>query len=95
MAAGDWSSRDHRDLPRPCRADAVATPERLQQGLHDRLCATTRTPRRRRQGAPYASSVGGAQQAVTQEFEAFAVTLMRDMPVKRAGQILGESDSRM
>ncbi len=31
----------------------------------------------------------------TQEFEAFAVTLMREMPVKRAGQILGESDTRM
>jgi transposase len=31
----------------------------------------------------------------TREFEAFAVTLMREMPVKRAGQILGESDSRM
>jgi hypothetical protein len=31
----------------------------------------------------------------TQEFEAFAVTLMGDMLVKRAGQILGERDSRM
>ena len=31
----------------------------------------------------------------TQEFEALAVTLMREMAVKRAGQILCESDSRM
>jgi hypothetical protein len=28
-----------------------------------------------------------------QEFEAFALTLMREMLVKRAGQILGESDT--
>jgi transposase len=37
----------------------------------------------------------GRSKHFTQEFEAFAVTLMREMPVKRAGQILGESDTRM
>jgi transposase len=37
----------------------------------------------------------GRSKHFTQEFEAFAVTLMREMPVKRAGEILGESDSRM
>jgi transposase len=37
----------------------------------------------------------GRSKHFTLEFEAFAVTLMREMPVKRAGQILGESDSRM
>jgi transposase len=37
----------------------------------------------------------GRSKHFTQEFEAFAVTLMREMPVKGAGQILGESDSRM
>jgi hypothetical protein len=31
----------------------------------------------------------------TYEFEAFAVTLMREMLVNRAGHILCESDSRM
>jgi hypothetical protein len=31
----------------------------------------------------------------TQEFEAFAVTMMRDMPVRLAGQIFGESDTRI
>jgi hypothetical protein len=31
----------------------------------------------------------------TKEFEAFALTLMREMAVKCAGQILGESDSGM
>ena len=37
----------------------------------------------------------GRSKHFTQEFEAFALTLMREMPVKRAGQILGESDSRI
>jgi transposase len=37
----------------------------------------------------------GSCKHFTQESEAFAVTLMREMPVKRAGQILGESDTRM
>jgi hypothetical protein len=31
----------------------------------------------------------------SQEFEAFAVTLMQKMPVKRAGQTHGESEPRM
>lgn len=31
----------------------------------------------------------------TKEFEAFAVTLMREMPVKKAGEILGETDQRL
>jgi transposase len=31
----------------------------------------------------------------TREFEAFALTLMREMPVKKAGEILGETDQRM
>jgi transposase len=29
------------------------------------------------------------------EFEAFALTLMREMPVKKAGEILGETDQRL
>jgi hypothetical protein len=31
----------------------------------------------------------------TKEFEAFALTLMREMPVKKAGEILGETDQRL
>lgn len=31
----------------------------------------------------------------TQEFEAFALTLMREMPVKKAADILGETDTRL
>ena len=37
----------------------------------------------------------GRSKHFTQEFEAFALTLMREMPVKRAGEILRDSDSRM
>lgn len=37
----------------------------------------------------------GRSKHFTQEFEAFALTLMREMPVKRAGEILGETDQRM
>lgn len=31
----------------------------------------------------------------TRDFEAFALTLMREMPMKRAGDILGETDTRL
>ncbi len=37
----------------------------------------------------------GPNRHLTQEFEAFVLTLKREMPVKRAGQILGGKDSRM
>ncbi len=40
-------------------------------------------------------TVRGRSKDFTLEFEASAVTLMRGMPVKRVGQILGESDTRM
>ena len=36
----------------------------------------------------------GRSKQFTQEFEAFALTLMREMPVKRAREMLGKSDSR-
>jgi len=32
---------------------------------------------------------------LTQEFEAFVLTLMREMPVKKAGEILGETDQKL
>jgi transposase len=37
----------------------------------------------------------GSSKHFTQEFEGFALTLMREMPVKKAGQILGETDQRL
>jgi len=37
----------------------------------------------------------GRSKHFTKEFEAFALTLMREMPVKTAGEILGETDQRL
>lgn len=37
----------------------------------------------------------GRSRGLTQEFEAFALTLMRAMPVKKAGEILGETDQKL
>jgi transposase len=42
-----------------------------------------------------AGAVGGRGRALTQEFEAFALTLMREMPVRKAGEILGETDQKL
>ena len=36
----------------------------------------------------------GRSRGLTQEFEAFALTLMREMPVQKAGEILGETDQK-
>lgn len=37
----------------------------------------------------------GQSKHFTEEFEAFALTLMKEMPVKKAGEILGETDQRL
>lgn len=37
----------------------------------------------------------GRSKHFTQEFEAFALTLMREMPVKKVGEIMGETDQRL
>jgi transposase len=37
----------------------------------------------------------GRSRGLSQEFEAFALILMREMPVKRAGEILGETDHKL
>lgn len=37
----------------------------------------------------------GCSRGLTQEFEAFALTLMREMPVSKAGEILGETDQKL
>lgn len=37
----------------------------------------------------------GKSKHFTRDFEAFALTLMREMPVKKAGEILGETDKRL
>ena len=37
----------------------------------------------------------GAAKHFTKDFEAFALALMREMPMKRAGEIIGEDDTRL
>ena len=37
----------------------------------------------------------GRSKHFSKEFEAFALTLMREMPVKKAGEIIGETDQRL
>ena len=37
----------------------------------------------------------GRSRGLSQEFEAFALILMREMPVKKAGEILGETDHKL
>lgn len=37
----------------------------------------------------------GRSRGLTQEFEALALTLMREMPVSKAGEILGETDQKL
>jgi transposase len=37
----------------------------------------------------------GRSRGLTQEFEGFALTLMREMPVRKAGEILGETDHKL
>lgn len=37
----------------------------------------------------------GRSRGLTQEFEAFALILMREMPVNKAGEILGETDQKL
>src|SRR6266704_1412633 len=37
----------------------------------------------------------GRSKHFSKEFEAFALTLMREMPVKKAGEIMGETDQRL
>jgi transposase len=53
--------------------------------------------RRSRDGTVYRVSPPweGRSKHFSKEFEAFALTLMREMPVKKAGEILGETDQRL
>ena len=39
------------------------------------------------------SSLGSKCKGLSEEFEAFALTLMKEMPVKSVGRILNENDS--
>ncbi len=95
MAGGECARWNPGDLLRPRRADAVAPPECLQKGVCDRVRSAARA--RANDSTVYNVTPPWERRSkhITQEFEAFALTLMREMPVKRAGEILGDSDSRM
>jgi transposase len=60
------------------------------------VCALPRG-QRKQDGAVYRVTPPweGRSKHFTKEFEAFALTLAREMPVKKAGEILGETDQRM
>jgi len=60
------------------------------------VCALPRG-KRKNDGAVYRVTPPweGRSKHFTKEFEAFALTLAREMPVKKAGEILGETDQRM
>ena len=60
------------------------------------VCALPRG-RRKGDGAVYRVTPPweGRSKHFTKEFEAFALTLAREMPIKKAGEILGETDQRM
>jgi transposase len=60
------------------------------------VCALPRG-KRKNDGAVYRVTPPweGRSKHFTKEFEAFALTLAREMPVKKAGEILGETDHRM
>jgi hypothetical protein len=48
-------------LPRPCRAQALAASQFLQQGVRNRICAAAGATQRRRHGVPCDSALSGAQ----------------------------------
>ena len=60
------------------------------------VCALPRG-RRKKDGAVHRVTPPweGRSKHFTKEFKAFALTLAREMPVKKAGEILGETDQRM
>jgi transposase len=48
-----------------------------------------------RRGFTVKAAWEGRSRGLTQEFEGFALTLMREMPVSKAGEILGETDHKL
>jgi len=42
-----------------------------------------------------ATALGGFEHALTKEFEAFALLLMREMPMSKVGEVVGETDTRL
>ncbi len=95
-----WSEESARAGTKVTYHDHVEPMQWRHLNVFDKECAIVcALPRGRRgdDGKVYCviQPWEGRSKHFTQEFEAFALTLMREMPVKRAGPILGESDFRM
>ncbi len=97
-----WASQRCPHCDRPHVAGYDHAPERRWRHLNvcqlesEILCALPRGRCRDCQSvftvrAPWE----GRSPRCTQEFEAFALTLMREMPVTKAGEILGETDQKL
>jgi hypothetical protein len=94
-SGGDCSSQGQVKPPPLRRGDAVVASRGHRQGLCDRICLAAKAQVQSRQAIPCHPVLVGRSQPFSQEIEAFAVTSMLKMPVKRAGQIFGESHSRI
>lgn len=88
-AAERITCHDHADARTWRHLDAFGRPTEI-------LCAPPRA-KCARCGGVWTVKVPweGKGKHFTKDFEAFALTLMREMPVKRAGEILGENDTRL
>ena len=67
----------------------MAALERVQQGVRDRERVAARPTQPRQTIYRVTPPWEGRSKHFSKEFEAFALTLMREMPVKKAGEILG------
>jgi transposase len=95
-----WEEESARWKQRVTCYDHVEPMEWRHLNVFNKECViVTALPRGKRQeeGTIYRVSPPweGRGKHFTKEFEAFALTLMREMPVKKAGEILGETDQRM
>jgi len=71
------------------RTDAMAAPQRVQQGVRHRERVAAWPAQARTGNLPGDAAWEGRSKHFSKEFEAFALTLMREMPVKKAGKFWG------
>ena len=95
MAGGKHAGWHPGNLLRPCRANAMAAAQRCQQGVRNSVCPAGGTPCRRRQVVPCDPALVGAQQALHPEVRGLCRDPNAGDAVRRDGQLLGESDTRM
>ena len=94
------ASRAHvetfRDHPRSVKYRRARKSEFLSVLESEITCALPRGQCRKcRQVFTVRAPWEGRSRGLSQEFEAFALILMREMPVKKAGEILGETDHKL